>query len=165
MYGLKKKPLPMRIRILLGVVLLLLIAAALFFSTPWLGEAAPDYLPVSDIRLELEAEPSHFSRRLPVTVYNDGNQSWECDNHLTLEYYDRGTWYQLRRPFFARALTYLAYADILEPGESETLFTAADCYGYFLRNGHYRAVLTGEPYERDAAGVFLQGAVFFEFDI
>ena len=163
----EKKKLSRRKWTLLGIVLLLLIAAAQFFSTPWLGEPALDYLTVSDIRLELEAEPSHFSLRLPVTVYNDGNQRWECDNHLTLEYYDHGTWRQLRQPFFARPLTYLAYAVILEPGESETLFTAADCYGYFLRNGHYRAVLTGEPYERDAAGVFLQrtGAVFLEFDI
>ena len=63
----------------MGGALLILVAAVVFFSTPWLGEAAPHYLPMPGIQLELNTTPSHFMHTLSVTAHNvDDSQTQFC---------------------------------------------------------------------------------------
>ena len=80
----------------MGGALLILAAAAVFFSTPWLGEAAPHYLPMPGIQLELNTTPSHFMHTLSVIAHNvDDSQTQFCAPYPELEYYDNGEWHRL----------------------------------------------------------------------
>ena len=119
----------------------LVLAAAVFFSTPWPTEPAPYYIPVPDIHIELEKKPSHFPGRMLASVTNTGNQALDVDNHLSLQYLYHGKWYQLGWPFFTPADSHLLEGIELRPGESTTLYVCTRPHGYFLKSGHYRAVL------------------------
>lgn len=152
----ERKTLSKRKLILLGITLLSLTAAALFFSTPWLGETAPNYLPMPGIQLELNTTPSHFMHTLSVTARNvDGSQTQWCTPYPELEYYDNGEWHQLQNLF---PMNKLAYLDGIDPGKSRTLTAKSSVYGYFLRSGHYRAVVLGSESQ-------ILKAAFVEFDI
>ena len=143
----------------------LVLAAAVFFSTPWPTEPAPYYIPVPDIHIELEKKPSHFPGRMLANVSNTGNQIWGFENHLTLEYFYHGEWYQLGWPFFTPADSHTMEGRGLRPGKSMTLYVCTKPHGYFLKSGHYRAVL--EVDSRSLYGVEPSNnyAAFKEFDI
>ena len=119
----------------------LVLAAAVFFSTPWPTEPAPYYIPVPDIHIELEKKPSHFPGRMLANVSNTGNQIWGFGNHLSLQYLYHGKWYQLGRPFFTPPDSHTMEGHGLGPGESTTLYVCTEPHGYFLKSGYYRAVL------------------------
>lgn len=134
-----KKPVTKKKLLLMGGALLILVAAVVFFSTPWLGEAAPHYLPMPGIQLELNTTPSHFMHTLSVTAHNvDDSQTQFCAPYPELEYYDNGEWHRLQDLFPVNKLDYL---EGIDPGKSITLTTKSSVHGYFLRSGHYRAII------------------------
>ena len=134
-----KKPVTKKKLLLMGGALLILVAAVVFFSTPWLGEAAPHYLPMPGIQLELNTTPSHFMHTLSVTAHNvDDSQTQFCAPYPELEYYDNGEWHRLQDLFPVNKLDYL---EGIDPGKSITLTAKSSVHGYFLRSGHYRAII------------------------
>lgn len=145
----------------IGGAILALVIAVTFFSTPWKGEIAPDYAPMQGIQLELNSKPSHFMEALCVTVSNNsGRQVQECSPSPELEYFDHGNWYRLKPIPFPHGGT-ASYLETVDLGEHKTLSAPGFRYGYFLRSGHYRAII----FTPNMAAREFWEAVSVEFDI
>lgn len=128
-----------------------LIGLITFFSTPWKSATAPTYSPLSDIQINVEKNETSFPHELMLTVYNGTNHYFECQKP-TLEYQHKGIWYKLKTPFyFLRGTS--ARAIVLDPEKTTTIYMNTTPYGYFLKNGHYRVVISTTGAESEVIAV------------